>query len=213
MKKILLILLIIILIPICINYYVIFSTKNNILSDNEIKDIKVDAIIVLGAKVYSNRPSHMLSDRIDEGVKIYKLGVSDNIIMSGDHGRKEYDEVNMMKSVAIEKGIQSSDIFMDHAGFSTYDSIYRAKEIFGCKKVVIVTQKYHLYRALYIADKLGMKAYGYYENPITYVGQNIRDIREILARNKDFLKVLVKSKPKILGDKIPLLDGDSTNDY
>ena len=80
--------------------------------------------------------------------------------MSGDHGRVSYDEVNTMKDYAINDGIPSDDIFMDHAGFSTYDSMYRAKEIFGVKKIVIVSQKYHLTRALYIAKKLGIEAYG-----------------------------------------------------
>mgnify|MGYP000152299077 FL=1 len=73
--------------------------------------------------------------------------------MSGDHGRENYDEVNTMKNYAINDGIPSEDIFMDHAGFETYDSMYRAKKIFGAKKVVIVSQKYHLYRSLYIAKK------------------------------------------------------------
>ncbi len=212
MKKLLIIVLILLLIPLCINYYVIFSVKDHILSEDQIKEIKADAILVLGARVYKNGPSPMLSDRIKEGIKVYNLGVSSHIIMSGDHGRKEYDEVNTMKKEAIKKGVLSSDVFMDHAGFSTYDSIYRAKEIFGCKDIVIITQKYHLYRALYIAKKLGINAYGYYENTMTYVGQEGRDVREILARNKDFFKVMFKLKPQFLGDKIPLIDGDSTND-
>ena len=133
--------------------------------------------------------------------------------MSGDHGRDEYDEVNIMKDYAIEKGIPSESIFMDHAGFSTYESIYRAKEIFQAKKVVIVTQKYHLYRALYIAKKLGLEAYGVGADPREYRGAFYREVREIIARNKDFIKCILKPKPTYLGSVIPISgNGDITND-
>ena len=133
--------------------------------------------------------------------------------MSGDHGQDEYDEVNIMKEFAIEKGIPSEDIFMDHAGFSTYESIYRAKEIFGAKKIIIVTQKYHLYRALYIAKTMGIEAYGVGADPRQYVGAFNREVREILARNKDFAKCIFKPKPTYLGDPIPINgNGDDTND-
>ena len=118
-----------------------------------------------------------------------------------------------MKQFAIEKGIPSEDIFMDHAGFSTYDSIYRAKEIFGAKKIIIVTQEYHLYRALHIANRLGIEAYGVGADPRQYVGAFNREVREILARNKDFVKCIIKPNPKYLGDKIPISgNGDNTND-
>ena len=133
--------------------------------------------------------------------------------MSGDHGQDEYDEVNIMKDFAIEKGIPSEDIFMDHAGFSTYESIYRAKEIFGAKKIIIVTQEYHLYRALYIAKTMGIEAYGVGADPRQYVGAFNREVREILARNKDFVKCIFKPEPTYLGDPIPINgNGDDTND-
>ena len=102
---------------------------------------------------------------------------------------------------------------MDHAGFSTYESMYRAKEVFEAKKVVIVTQKYHLHRALYVAEKLGIDAYGVSSDPRTYRGQFVREIREILARDKDFFKCIVKPEPTYLGDTIPVSgNGDTTND-
>lgn len=133
----------------------------------------------------------MLQDRLDEGVKLYKEGIASKIIMSGDHGREEYDEVNIMKEYAIEQGVPSEDIFMDHAGFSTYESIYRAKEIFDADNIVIVTQEYHLYRALYIAEKLDINAYGVNSDPRKYSGQTFRELREILARNKDFINCII----------------------
>lgn len=155
----------------------------------------------------------MLEDRLKEGILLYNNEVSDKIIMSGDHGREEYDEVNTMKKYAIENGIPSENIFMDHAGFSSYESIYRAKEIFNAKKVVIVTQKYHLYRALYIANQLGLEAYGVGADPRQYVGAIYREAREILARNKDFIKCIFKPEPTYLGDTIPVSgNGDITND-
>ena len=155
----------------------------------------------------------MLEDRLLEGINLYKNNVSSKIIMSGDHGREDYDEVNLMKNYAIEKGIPSEDIFMDHAGFSTYETMYRAKEIFKAKKVIIVTQNYHMYRALYDAKKLGLDAYGVCSDPRQYVGATYREIREILARDKDFVKCIFKPKPTYLGDEVPVSgNGDITND-
>lgn len=197
-----------------INLYVRLSTKKQIIKENEYSNLPdVDCIIILGAGIWGDKPSPMLEDRLQEGINLYQNGVSDKIIMSGDHGRKEYDEVNIMKNYAIEKGIPSENIFMDHAGFSTYESIYRAKDIFQAKKVVIVTQKYHLYRALYIANRLGLEAYGVGADPRQYVGAFNREVREILARDKDFIKCIFKPEPTYLGDTIPVSgNGDITND-
>ena len=102
---------------------------------------------------------------------------------------------------------------MNHAGISTYDSMYRTKEIFQADKIIVVTQQYHLYRTLYIADSLGIDAYGVVANPRIYVGQEIREIREILARAKDFVKCVFKLPSTYLGDVIPVSgDGNVTND-
>ena len=197
-----------------INLYVRISTNKQIIKENDYTALSdVDCIIILGAGIWEDKPSPMLEDRLLEGIKLYQNSVSDKIIMSGDHGRREYDEVNIMKNYAIEKGIPSENIFMDHAGFSTYESIYRAKDIFEAKKVVIVTQKYHLYRALYIANQLGLEAYGVGADPRQYVGATYRELREILARNKDFIKCIFKPEPTYLGDTIPVSgNGDITND-
>jgi len=209
------ILIAVILIVLGINYYVVLSTKNQIIKEqSELENLTdIDCIIVLGAGVWGDRPSPMLEDRLKKGIELYKAGISQKIIMSGDHGQVEYDEVNIMKEYAINKGVLSSDIFMDHAGFSTYESIYRAKEIFKAKKVIIVTQEYHLSRALYIANKLGLEAYGVNSDPRKYSGQMYRDLREVLARNKDFVKCIFKPKPTYLGESIPIFsNGDLTND-
>ena len=197
-----------------IDLWVVQSTKNRILTVNQLKSSDYDCILVLGAGVWeNNQPSPMLEDRLNKGVELFKLQASDRLLMSGDHGTVEYDEVNVMKDVAIEQGIDSSSIFMDHAGFSTYDSLYRAKAIFGATKIIIVTQQYHLYRALYIARSLGIDAIGVAAEKIPYSYQWLRDAREILARNKDVLFSLIKPEAKVLGDPISLdQSGDVTND-
>lgn len=216
MKKIIIILAIIFIVGLIlvfgINFYVKSSTKKKIISDiNKIP--QVDCILILGAGIDGDRPSWMLEDRLKAGIKLYDNDISQKIVMSGDHGRKEHDEVNIMKNYAMELDVPSSDIFMDHAGFSTYESMYRLKHIFGAKSVVIVSQKYHLYRSLYIARSLGLDAYGYAAEDIKYFGDSYREFREILARDKDFFKSIYKPKSTYLGETIDLTgSGDVTND-
>lgn len=155
----------------------------------------------------------MLEDRLIQGIDLFDVGASDRIIMSGDHIQADYDEVNIMKQYAVDLGVPSEKIFMDHAGFSTYESIYRARDIFQANKIIIVTQEYHLYRALYIAEELGLEAYGVPSNPREYVGQSGRDLREVLVRLKDFFNVIFEPEPTYLGDTIPVSgNGDKTND-
>ncbi|HOJ11558.1 MAG TPA: ElyC/SanA/YdcF family protein [Clostridiales bacterium] len=197
-----------------IDAYVKSSVKDKIITSDEASSLDSDCILVLGAGVWNNgRPSPMLEDRLLQGIELYENGASDRLLMSGDHGRKEYDEVNAMKRFAIDKNIPSEHIFMDHAGFSTYESMYRARDIFQAHKIIIVTQKYHLYRAMYIAEKLGLDAYGVASDPRQYVGQEYRELREVLARVKDFFKVIIKPEPTYLGQTIPVSgNGDLTND-
>ena len=112
----------------------------------------------------------------------------------------------------LDEGIPSGDIFMDHAGFSTYESMYRARDIFQVKKIIIVTQRYHMYRALYVARAMGMEAYGVESDPRQYGGQKMRDLRELLARPKDLIYTIVMPKPTYLGDAIPVSgDGNVTD--
>lgn len=194
-----------------INFYVKSSTEKYILTP-ENAGSGYDCILVLGCGVHGTTPSHMLEDRLLQGIELFKNGASEKMLMSGDHGRENYDEVNVMKDFATERGIASEDVFMDHAGFSTYESMYRAKEIFKAEKILIVTQDYHLYRAIYDARALGLEAYGVASNPRSYAGQLYRDIREILARNKDFVYSIVKPEPTYLGEAIPVQgNGNLTN--
>lgn len=198
-----------------INAYVKNSSAKRIITPEESAALgDVDCILVLGCKVKDNgKPSDMLRDRLDRSIEVYKLGAAPKLLMSGDHGRTEYNEVGTMKQYAIDAGIASGDIFMDHAGFSTYESIYRTKEIFGAEKIIIVTQEYHLYRALYIAQQFGIEAYGVASDYHTYTGQSMRECREMLARCKDFVTAIVKPKPQYLGEVVPVSgNGDLTND-
>ncbi len=191
------------------------SVKDYILSPQEAAELAdVDCVLVLGCLVKADgTPSDMLADRIAVGVTLWENGTAPKLLMSGDHGQKEYDEVNAMKACAIEAGVPSEHVFMDHAGFSTYESVVRAKEIFGADKIVIVTQEYHLYRALYVARELGIEAYGVSADLRSYSGQTKRDVREVLARIKDVAYAAFQPAPTYLGDPISLDgDGNVTND-
>ena len=182
------------------------KTEDKIVKLEDLND-KYDAILVLGCKVNGDTPSMMLARRLDKGIEVYK-SIDSKLLLSGDHGQNEYDEVNVMRDYVLSENIDSSDIFLDHAGFSTYDSIYRAKNVFGAKKIVIVTQRFHLYRALYLAEKLGLDAVGVVAEDVPYKSVMIRnEMREVLSRVKNFFKVIVEPESKYLGEPISL-DGD-----
>lgn len=193
-----------------INGIVIGTAAPRILSPEDAAQLQdVDCILVLGCLVDSD----MLHDRLRQGVELYHLGAAPKLLMTGDHGRDGYDEVDAMKTYAVGDGVPSEDVFMDHAGFSTYESMYRAKEVFAAKKVIIVTQEYHLYRAVYIARMLGLEAYGVTSDYNWYLDQFRRDVREVLARVKDFGTSIFKPEPTYLGEVIPIWgDGNLTND-
>ena len=197
-----------------INWRVKSSVSDRIITSENLPIEDFDCILVLGCKIHdSGQPSHMLRDRLMRSVELYNLGASDKILLSGDHGQIDYNEVQAMKQYAIDADIPSEDVFMDHAGFSTYESLYRAKEVFGVNKIVVVTQEYHLYRTLYMAEKLGLEAYGVASDYNTYYGQTMRDIREVLARAKDYIQVMIKPQPTYLGEQINIHgDGNVTND-
>ena len=154
----------------------------------------VDCVLVFGCGVHPDgRPSDMLADRVACGVALYENGTSPKLLMSGDHGRADYDEVNVMRNAAVQAGLPVDDVFMD-----------RARDVFGAKRIVVVSQEYHLYRALYVAERLGLDAYGVSADLRPYAGQQAREIREVLARNKDFLTAIAQPLPTFLGDPISL---------
>ena len=198
-----------------INGVVKSAGKDRIISVEDATKLEdIDCVIVLGCQVKDDGSlSGMLKDRMWRALELYEAEVAPKLLMSGDHGREDYDEVGAMKNYAVENGVPSENVFMDHAGFSTYETMYRAKEIFEADKVVIVTQEYHLYRALYIAEQLGIDAYGVSSDFHNYAGQTMRECREILARCKDWAMCIFKPEPKYLGEAIPVSgNGDLTND-
>ena len=165
-----------------------------------------DCVLVPGALVYSNdRLSFVLQDRVDYAIQLYKAGKAKRLLFSGDHGQMDYDEVNAMKDYAVTQGVSEDDIFLDHAGFSTYESLYRARDVFEVKSVIIVTQQFHLSRAVYVARELGLDANGVNSNPRRYGNETKDALRESLARVKDFFYVnLLRPLPKHLGEAIPI---------
>lgn len=193
-----------------INAYMISYVDEYILTMDEVGEYDFDCVMVMGAGLWDGEPSPMLNERLEFGLAVYNSGCTDRILMTGDHGREEYDEVNAMKDFAIENGVPSDNIFMDHAGFSTYESMYRARDVFQVEKMVIVTQKYHLYRSVYNARKLGIDAYGVAADKLTYGIHN--DIREALARVKDFFYCIVQPEPTYLGDPISIHASGSLTD-
>ncbi|MBQ5972651.1 MAG: YdcF family protein [Oscillospiraceae bacterium] len=188
-----------------LNLIVVLSTAGRIVSREEAASFDADCVLVLGCGVLADgSPSAMLADRLDEGIALYELGAGKKLLMSGDHGRKYYNEVAAMQKRAEDAGVPPEDVFLDHAGFSTYDSLYRASAVFGVKKCVIVTQRYHLYRALYAARAMGIEAVGVASDPRAYRGALYFGARECAARVKDFGMCLFHLDPVMLGEPIPI---------
>jgi len=224
MKKALFIILILLLMAgtlvAATNYYVIKSGEKDIVATvdssdisldktaiRQLQDLNPDCILVLGAAVRGDTPSKMLQDRLDVAIALYKEGVSDKLLLSGDNGKVYYNEVVVMQKYVLEAGIPAEDVFLDYAGFSTYESMYRARDVFLVESAVVVTQKYHLYRALQIGRALGLTVRGVASNQEEYSGQDYRDKREIAARIKDVFQSILQLKPTYLGPEIPI-DGN-----
>ncbi len=172
------------------------------------------AILILGAFVRPNGSlSPALRERLDKGFELYDKKVAPKIIVTGDHGTETYNEVQAMKDYLMGKGMPESDIFMDHAGFDTYDSLYRARDVFGAKSLIAVSQDFHVPRAVYIGRALGMDVYGV-ASDIAYPWWMRVVMREWLARVKAFAQVeFLHPKPKFLGPAIDLNgDGRVTQD-
>lgn len=177
-----------------VSFSVKSSVSDRILDINQASALEnVDCVLVLGAGLRSDgSPSDMLADRLSVGVSLVKTGVCDSILMSGDNSGEHYNEVAAMSVFAVDKGVSPEKITLDGKGYSTYESIFNAVNEYGAKKIIIVTQEYHLYRALYVAKALGIEAYGVSADLRTYRGQGYRDLREHFARFKDFLLTVEK---------------------
>lgn len=162
------------------------TAESIVTSESLSPDTDYDCILVLGAGVRDDgSPSDMLYDRVSVSAEVYAALGDVPLLMSGDH-TGDYNEVGVMKSLAVQMGVPSEDVFLDHEGYSTYESLYRAKAVFGAKRIIIITQEYHLHRALHIARELGMEAVGVSADLRPYRGQTRYNAREHLARFKDF---------------------------
>ena len=175
-----------------INVHIVNFGKKQVLTAEEAAGISgVDYIVVLGAQVKPDGVlSAMLTDRVLASVEVYETGVAAGLLMSGDGREQSFDEPGSMKAFAVSKGVGEEDVMTDAAGFSTYDTMLRARDVYGAKKVIIVTQEYHLYRAIYIAEALGIEAYGVSADLRRYGSEPFNEVREALARVKAFFMVL-----------------------
>lgn len=182
------ILIILILIVTVLNLIVFIPSMNNVVSEsrakNMAKEVPFDAIVVLGCSAKNGMPSHMLSDRLDKAIELYKNGVCEKVLMSGDES-EGYSEVKVMHDYAVRRGVPDEAILIDNRGYSTIESMRRLRDEYSFSRVVVVTQKYHTYRAVYIGDKFGIDSVAVAADARSYSGQIFRDIREVAARIKD----------------------------
>lgn len=186
-----------------INIYVIASTTDSLVAVHDMEDQHADYILVLGAGLdKEGEPSPMLAERLNTGADLYALKAADKLLLSGDSDKEYYDEVKAMKAYLKKKGLKNNDIASDPDGNSTYASVVRAKEKFGAEEIIIVSQKFHLYRALQIADTLGVKAYGVPCDPHPWNSQAEYGNREFWARIKDFIQVETRSWPTPLQNMV-----------
>lgn len=190
---------------------IIWVTNNNVKAKTEsviytnLTDVpKTKIAIIFGAGINGDKPSRYLKDRLDAGISLYKNNKVDKILLSGDNGRDEHDELTVMKLYCYENGVDTSEIYIDYAGFDSYSTMYRAKHIFKVDTAILVSQKYHLNRCVYIGDKLGVKSYGYSANRGVYPGYKYYAFREKLSTTKSVFEVTRNRKPKYLGETVDI---------
>jgi len=190
-----------------LNLYVVASAKPRIRPVAAVGP-GYDCVLVLGAGIVGTSPSPMLAQRLDAAAELYHQGSAPVVLVSGDNSTIEYSEVDVMLSYLVDKGVPPGDVYRDHAGFSTYETMARARQVFGVERAVVVTQRYHLYRALFDARGAGIDAVGV-ASAGRPEGQMGRDLREILARTKDPFLVWTHAKPTFLGPPIDLVPGQA----
>jgi SanA protein len=185
-----------------INIVVGISSKPFIYEDTASAPL-AQAVLIPGAAILpSGAPTQFFLDRVDTGLELYKAGKVSKILVSGDNSTETHNEVNPVRLYLIEHGVPDQDIFLDHAGFDTYSSMYRARDIFGVESIIISTQSFHLPRAVFIARILGIKSYGVRSDGVTPYFRNY--IREMLANEKAIMNLILHTRPKFLGDPIPI---------
>ena len=212
-RRLLLLLLAGVLLTALVNGFVILSTRGSILSPEEVP--QADCILVLGCGLFlDGTPGNMLTLRLDTAIELYQQGAAPKLLMSGDHSEDGHDEVNAMKRYAVEQGVPPEDVFMDHAGYCTRDSMIRARDIFGCESVIVVTQGYHLYRALWTGQRLGMRVTGVAAAmyPYGWRYNGFLHLREYFARIKDFALSFTNQPAAVMGEPVSLLGSGAVTD-
>jgi SanA protein len=200
-KKLLVLAVIGLAILIAVNYYVRSETKPLIYHyANGTPEEEVG--IIFGAGIRNDRPSKYLKDRLDAGIELYKLKKINKILLSGDNGSDEHDELTVMKHYCYEHGVDTTKIFLDYAGFDTYSTLYRAKHIFRLKSAILISQEYHLNRAIYIGNKLGVNSVGLSANKGEYRNYNYVRFRECFTILKSVFDVARNRQPHFLGGEI-----------
>ncbi|MDL2143235.1 ElyC/SanA/YdcF family protein [Flavobacterium tructae] len=200
-KKLIYLFIIGVIAIISINWYVKSSTRD--LIHHTVNNLPKNEVgIIFGAGINGDQPSKYLKDRLDAGIRLYKTHKIDKILLSGDNGRDEYDELTVMKTYCFDHGVDTTKIFIDYAGFDTYSTMYRASHIFKIKKATLISQEYHLNRAIYIGQKLGVKSIGFSANKGEYLGYQYVTFREYGSIFKSFFDVLRNREPRFLGNEI-----------
>lgn len=178
------------------NAYTVLSTRDDVYTVEDLAGAQADAVVVLGASVYADgTPSDILADRLEVAVDLYEAGAARAIIVSGDNRESHYNESDAMKQYCVDLGVPAEAVYVDHAGYDTYTSMYRARSAFHADNIIVVTQAYHLYRALATAQGLGMQAEGVPADKGAYDNQLQYSVREVAARTKDFVQTLFRVVP------------------
>ena len=206
--------LVIILATVIINAGMILAARKFVYTDIDLVPSRT-AVLVLGSQTIGTRLSPVLEDRVLAGILLMEKNKGQKLLLSGDHGQRYYNEVNAMRLYVLANGpsIREEDIFLDHAGFNTWDSMYRARDVFGVEDLLIVTQQFHISRAVCMARSLGIDAVGYSVNQDRFVGPSLSfwRFREYFARLKGLYSIVFRPRPRYLGDLIPILgDGRET---
>lgn len=190
---------------VCINLYVVSFARDYIITPEDAAGRGADCVLVLGAKVWQDGTlSPLLEDRMRRGVNIWQTGAGDRLLLTGARRGEDYDEVGSMEKYALSRGVESRDISVDPCGLCTYDSMYRARDVYGVGTAVVVTQRYHLSRAVYLARKLGIDAVGVSSDLRSYSDSLYDNCREFLARVKAFVWVIFKPEPAYPCDAVPV---------
>lgn len=197
-----------------INYYVLSFSKVWLNYFENIYNIpKLETWLVFWSSVKWWKPSLILKDRLDVAFEAYKSKKINKIIVSWDNSKLSYNEPKIMKKYLLSLWVKKEDIYEDFAWFDTYDSLYRARDIFKTKEIILFTQDFHLKRAIYISEKLGIKTYWVQTNLRFYKNLNYNNFREVFARIKAFLETdILKVKPKFLWEQIKIVSDDEIID-